>query len=132
VARTPAVNAISVQLVEYSSSHAGACQYYLPAFLYAMTDPEIQWRYLSPVLDTLWYEDDYEEPLHNDPLHRGVWEEFASILTDPQKKCIAHFLEEVLKSTRIREVENPEQLDEVIQEADRIEHMLKKYWNAWL
>jgi hypothetical protein len=29
---------------------AEACQYYLPAYLYAMTDPEDIWRYLGSVL----------------------------------------------------------------------------------
>src|SRR5260370_13476537 len=44
-----------------------ACQYYLPAYLYAMTDPEIIWQYLSPVLDKLWHEDENGAPLYNNP-----------------------------------------------------------------
>ena len=39
---------------------AEACRYYLPACLYAMTDPEDIWRYLGSVLSTLWYEDELE------------------------------------------------------------------------
>src|SRR5947209_2312961 len=33
-----------------------AWQYYLPAYLYAMTDPAAIWCYLDSVLNTLWYE----------------------------------------------------------------------------
>jgi hypothetical protein len=100
-----------------------ACVYYLPAFLYAMTDPGAVWRYLSPVLDTLWYENEDGGPVSN---NLG-WEEFASLLTDRQKRCIAHCLVEILKSA-----DSIEYCAEVHMETDRIEHMLKKYWNAWL
>jgi hypothetical protein len=62
-----------------------ARQYYLPDYLYAMTDPEDIWRYLGSVLSTLWYEDEYGDPLvHNQDL-RGQWEELAALLTDAQK-----------------------------------------------
>ena len=104
-----------------------ACQYYLPAYLYAMTDPENVWCYLGSVLDTLWYENECGDPLHNNPSLRGRWEEFASLLTDPQKRCIAHCLVEILKSA-----DSNEECAEVHMETDRIEYMLEKYWNAWL
>jgi hypothetical protein len=103
-----------------------ACQYYLPAYLYAMTDPEVVRQYLSPVLTTLWYEDEDGDLLHNDPRYRDRWEEFAALLTDRQKRCIAHCLVEILKSGLT------EECAEVSMETDRIEHMLKEYWNAWL
>ena len=103
-----------------------AFQYYLPAFLYAMTDPSVVWQYLGPVLSTLWYENEDGEPLHNNPDLRLKWEEDAAILTDRQKRCISHFLVEILKQA------SEEEDGEVSMEADRIEHMLKKYWNAWL
>jgi hypothetical protein len=104
-----------------------ACQYYLPAYLYAMTDPENVWCYLGSVLDRLWYENEYGDPLYNDPLHRDVWEEFAALLTDRQKRCIAHCLVEILKSA-----DSIEECAEVHKETDRIEYLLKKYWNTWL
>ena len=106
-----------------------ACQYYLPAYLYAMTDPAAISRYLSFVLGTLWYENEYGDPLFNNPQLRDGWEELAVLLTDRQKRCIAHWLVEVLKS-----MNNPSVVgyEEVNMEVDRIEHMLKKYWNAWL
>ncbi len=104
-----------------------ACQYYLPAYLYAMTDPEVIWQYLGSVLDTLWYEDEWGDPLHNNPGLRDRWEDFAALLTDRQKRCIAHCLVEILKSA-----DSIEECAEVHMETDRIEHMLKKYWNAWL
>ena len=106
-----------------------ACQYYLPAYLYAMTDPENVWVYLGPVLDMLWYEDEDGDPLHNNADLRDKWEALARLLTDRQKKCIAHFLVEVLNSTKDPSVRESV---EVHGEADRIEHMLKKYWNTWL
>ena len=62
-----------------------ACQYYLPAYLYAMTDPEVIWQYLSHVLTKLWYEDEDGDLLFNDPRYRETWEEFAALLTDRQK-----------------------------------------------
>jgi hypothetical protein len=40
-----------------------AWQYYLPAYLYAMTDPEVVWCYLSPILSTLWYENEFGDLL---------------------------------------------------------------------
>ena len=105
-----------------------AFQYYLPAFLYAMTDPKVVWQYLSPVLSTLWYENEDGEPLYNNPDLRLKWEEDAAIFTDRQKRCIAHFLVQILKQAS----EEDEEDGEVSMEADRIEHMLKAYWNAWL
>jgi hypothetical protein len=105
----------------------GACQYYLPAYLFAMIDPENVWCYLGSVLDTLWYEDEYGDPLHHNPNLRGKWEEFASLLTDRQKRCIAHCLVEILKST-----DSIEECAEVHMETDRIQYMLKKYWSACL
>src|SRR5437016_9726451 len=104
-----------------------ACQYYLPAYLYAMTDPEVIWQYLSPVLTKLWYEDEDGDLLFNDPRYRETWEELAALLTDRQKRCIAHCLVGILKSA-----DSIERCAEVHMETDRIEHMLKKYWNAWL
>jgi hypothetical protein len=106
-----------------------ACHYYLPAYLYAMADPANTWVYLSPVLDMLWFEDEDGEPLHNNPDLRAKWGEMASLLTDRQKACIAHFLAEVLKNT----TDDPVLMcAEVDMEAGRIEHMLKRYWSAWL
>src|SRR5438105_3473031 len=75
-----------------------ACQYYLPAYLYAMTDPEVVWQYLSPVLTILWYEDEDGDLLFNDPRYHDRWEEVAALLTDRQKRCIAHCLVGILKS----------------------------------
>jgi hypothetical protein len=95
-----------------------ACQYYLPAYLYAMTDPEVIWQYLSPVLTKLWYEDEDGDLLYND---------LIPLLTDRQKRCIAHCLVEILKSA-----DSIEECAEVHMETDRIEHMLQTYWNAWL
>ena len=45
-----------------------ACQYYLPAYLYAMTDPEVIWQYLSPALSKLWYEDEDGDLLNKVPV----------------------------------------------------------------
>jgi hypothetical protein len=104
-----------------------ASQYYLPAYLYAMTDPEVIWQYLSPVLAKLWYEDEDGDPLYHDPRLRESWEDFEVLLTDQQKRCIAHCLVEILKSA-----DSIEDCAEVHMELDRIEHMLKQYWNAWL
>src|SRR5258708_18440762 len=47
-----------------------AYQYYLPAYLYAMTDPEVVWQYLSPVVATLWYENESGDPISADPNFR--------------------------------------------------------------
>jgi hypothetical protein len=104
-----------------------ACQYYLPAYLFAMTDPEVVWQYLGPVLDTLWYEDEWGDFLHNNPRLRDEWDDFAAPLTDPQKRCIAHCLVAILKSA-----DSIEECAEVHMETDRIEHMLENYWNSWL
>ena len=104
-----------------------ACRYYLPAFLYAMTDPEDIWRYLGPVLNRLWYENEFGDPLHNNRDLREEWEEFTALLTDAQKRCIAHCLVEILKSA-----DSIEECAEVHMELDRIEYMLEKYWKAWL
>jgi hypothetical protein len=104
-----------------------AFQYYLPAYLYAMTDPKVIWQYLSPVLDKLWYEDENGDPLYNNPGLRDCWEQFAALLTDRQKRCIAHCLVEILKSA-----DSIEHCAEVHMQTDGIEHMLKKYWSAWL
>jgi hypothetical protein len=106
---------------------AEACQYYLPAFLYAMTNPEDVWRYLGSVLSILWYEDENGDPLFNNLALRAEWEEFAALLTDGQKRCIAHCLVEILKSAG-----SIEECAEVHGELDRIEYMLEEYWNAWL
>ena len=102
-----------------------ACQYYLPAFLYAMTDPEVVWCYLGPILDTLWYEDGYGDLLFNNTHARDRWEELTPLLTDPQKRCIAHWLVAVL-----RNIDDPP--TDMYLEGPRIENMLEKYWNAWL
>src|SRR6266436_5937331 len=72
-----------------------ACQYYLPAYLYAMTDPDVVWSYLSFVLGTLWYEDEFGDPLYHNAHVRNMWEELTPLLTDRQKRCIAHWLVEV-------------------------------------
>jgi hypothetical protein len=104
-----------------------AFQYYLPAYLHAMTDPEVIWQYLSHLLTKLWYEDEDGDLLFDDPTYREKWEQFAALLTDRQKRCIAHCLVEFLKSA-----DSIEHCAEVHMETDRIEHMLKKYWNAWL
>src|SRR5712692_2479400 len=104
-----------------------ACHYYLPAFLYAMTDPKDIWQYLGSVLSTLWYEDEDGDPLFNNPDLRYQWEELAALLTDRQKRCIAHCLVEILKSG-----DSIEECAEVHMELDRVEHMLERYWNAWL
>jgi hypothetical protein len=104
-----------------------ACQYYLPAYLYAMTYPEDVWRYLGPVLSTLWYENEYGDFLFNNPTHRDQWERLAALLTDRQKRCIAHCLVGILRSA-----DSIEECAEVHMETDRIEHMLERYWNAWL
>jgi hypothetical protein len=71
-----------------------ACRFYLPACLYATT-----YRYLRPVPDTLWFEDEFGDPLHNNPALRDDWGDFASLLRDRQKGCVAHLLAEVLKNT---------------------------------
>jgi hypothetical protein len=92
-----------------------------------MTDPEVIWQYLSHVLTKLWYEDEYGDLLFNDPRHAEMWEELAALLTDRQKRCIAHCLLEILKSA-----DSIENCAEVQMETDRIERMLKEYWNAWL
>jgi len=106
---------------------AEACRYYLPAYLCAMTDPEDIWRYLGSVLSTLWYEDEYGDPLFHGTDLRPQWEEFAALLTDAQKRCIAHCLVEILKSA-----DSIEECAEVHMELGQIEYMLKKYWSAWL
>jgi hypothetical protein len=106
-----------------------ACQYYLPAYLYAMTDPEGIWRYLGSVLTALWYENEYGDFLFNDPTHRDRWERLAALLTDRQKRCIAHWLVEVLRTLNDPSVELDAEVD---WEDARIEHMLERYWNAWL
>ena len=92
-----------------------------------MTDPEDVWRYLGSVLSTLWYEDEYGDPLFNNPQLRDRWEKLAALLTDRQKRCIAHCLVEILKSA-----DSIEECAEVHSETDRIEHMLQSYWNARL
>jgi hypothetical protein len=104
-----------------------ACRYYLPAYLYAMTNPEDIWRYLGSVLSTLWYEDEFGDPLFNNPDLRDRWEGFPSLLTDQQKRCIAHCLVAIVKSADLIE-----ECAEVHMELDHIEYMLKKYWSAWL
>ena len=102
--------------------HTDARRYYLPAYLHAMTDPENLFCYLSPVLNTPWFEDEYED-------HRRRWEVFVSLLTDPQKRCIAHFLAWVLENT----TDDPDLgCAEVDMEAEWIEYMLEKYWKASL
>jgi hypothetical protein len=106
-----------------------AFQYYLPAYLYAMTDPEVVWQYLSPVVDKLWYEDEYGDPVNHNPDSRYHWEYLAALFTDRQRRCIAHFLAAILKSTMDPSVEVAMEVDV---EGDRIEHMLNRYWNAWL
>ena len=52
---------------------AEACRYYLPAYLYAIIDPAEVWRYLGDVLSTLWYEDEYGDPLFNNPRYCDRW-----------------------------------------------------------
>ena len=91
-----------------------------------MTDAEVVWCYLSR-LSTLWYEDESGEPLFHNPHLRDKWEKVASLLTDQQKRCIAHCLVEILKCA-----DSMEECAEVSMETDRIEHMLKRYWNTWL
>jgi hypothetical protein len=106
-----------------------ACQYYLPAYLYAMTDPAVVWCYLSPVVEILWYEHDHGDLRFNLPYYRDKWERLAALLTDRQKRCIAHFLVEILKSINDPSVEVSASVG---WEADQIERMLERYWNAWL
>jgi len=106
---------------------AAAQRYYLPAFLYAMADPEDIWRYLGPVLNVLWYEDEFGDPILDKPEFRDRWEEFAALLTDAQKRCIAHCLVEIVKNA-----ESIEECAEVHMELDRVGYMLGKYWKAWL
>jgi hypothetical protein len=48
-----------------------------------------------------------------------------ALLTDQQKKCIAHFLTVILSRTDDRSLGK-------YSDALLMEHMLKKYWNAWL
>jgi hypothetical protein len=102
-----------------------ACRYYLPAYLYAMTDPEVIWCYLRSVLGTIWYEDEYGHVLYD----RNKWEELAALLTDRQKRCISHWLVEVLRRIDDPSVEVSAEEDSA---RDRIENMLEKYWKAWL
>ena len=106
-----------------------ACQYYLPAYLYAMTDPEVVWIYLSPILDTLWYEDDEGTLLYNNSHMRDRWEALTHLLTDQQRRCIAHWLVQVLRRINDPSVKVSTEED---WERERIENMLEKYWNAWL
>jgi hypothetical protein len=107
-----------------------ACQYYLPAYIYAMTDPKVLWCYLSPVVEVLWYENDYGDPrIDLLPYYLDKWERFAALLTDRQKRCIAHWLVEVLRTLNDPPVDLGAEVD---WEDERIERMLKKYWNAWL
>jgi len=103
-----------------------ACHYFLPAFLYAMTSPEGIRRYLAPVLSILWYSDEYGDPVFQGSDRRGEWEQFAALLTDEQKRCIAHCLVEIVKSV------NSLEECEVHMELDRMEYMLEKYWKPWL
>ena len=102
-------------------------RYYLPAYLYAMTDSQVVWQYLGTVLDHLWYDDEDGERLYNDFGFRVQWEQFTSALTDRQKRCVAHCLVGILESA-----DSIEECAEVHMETDRIEYMLKKYWGAWL
>ncbi len=104
-----------------------AWQYYLPAYLYAMTDPEVVWCYLSPILSTLWYENEFGDLLGSHTPDR--WEHRTALLTDRQRRCIAHFLVELLKAIDDPSVDLSAEVD---WEKDRIEHMLETYWNAWL
>jgi len=102
-----------------------AWQYYLPAYLYAMTNPEVVWCYLSPILSTLWYENGFGDPLDYSP----SWEKRTALLTDRQRRCIAQFLRELLRAIDDASIDLGAEVD---WERDRIEHMLEKYWNAWL
>jgi hypothetical protein len=102
-----------------------AYQYYLPAYLHALIDKEGDGFYLLGVLDSVWYEDLDGELLYGRPSMRERWEERMALLTDQQKKCIAHFLVEILKRSDDR-------LLGKYSDALRIEYMLEKYWNAWL
>ena len=98
-----------------------AYRYYLPAYLYALLSAENDGVYLDGVLDSLWYETPYFEG----PFLRERWEERMPLLTDEQKRCIAHFLVEFLRRTDdcfLGEGSNRR----------RLESMLKKYWNARL
>jgi hypothetical protein len=71
-----------------------AWHYYLPAYLYAMTDPNVVWCYLSPILGTLWHENEYGDHLD----YYAQWENRTASLTDRQRRCIAHFLAELLRA----------------------------------
>jgi len=102
-----------------------AWQYYLPAYLYAITDPDDVWRYLSPILDTLWYENEHGDQL----TYEGQWERCTALFTDSQSRGIAHFLAQLLSGIDDPSVDLSAEVD---WERGRIEHMLKKYWNAWL
>jgi hypothetical protein len=102
-----------------------AWQYYLPAYLYAMTDAKVLWCYLSPILDTLWYQNEDGDYLG----YEARWVRRTAPLTDRQRRCIAHFLLELLRAIDDPSVDLGAEVD---WERDRIEHMLEKYWNAWL
>jgi len=100
---------------------ATAYRYYLPAYLFALANREGDQPYLDGVLDSLWYEGLY----CSSPFQRELWEERMPLLTDEQKKCVAHFLVEFLRRTD----------DRFLGEGSnrrRLETMLKKYWNACL
>lgn len=98
---------------------AKAYCYYLPAYLYALVGGESDNVYLNGVLDSLWYEGLY----FDSPFQRHLWDERMLLLTEAQKRCIGHFLVQILRRTD----------DSVLGEGSnrrRIELMLKKYWNA--
>jgi hypothetical protein len=100
---------------------AKAYRYYLPAYLYALIDKEGDEFYLDGILDSLWYEGLYFDM----PRSRELWEERMALLTDQQKRCIAHLLVHILRRTSDRFLEEGSN-------TRRIESMLKKYWNARL
>lgn len=102
-----------------------ATQYYLPAYLYAMTDPDFLWPYLDSILYQLWYEEEDGTPLFNQQHYREKWERLTALLTDQQKSCIAHSLVEIWKAT-------DDVPDVTMLERHRIANMLNRYWNAWL
>jgi hypothetical protein len=125
MARTAADDTIHRDYSEIVLLSPKAYQYYLPAYLYAMINPEGDGFYLHGVLDSLWYEELEGGLRYESPRLRDIWEERMALLTGQQKKCIAHFLVEILKRTDDRILGK-------YSDALRIEHMLKKYWNAWL
>jgi hypothetical protein len=125
VAGAPPVEALPTRLFGHLHADAESLSV-LPSRLLVRNDRSGVWQYLSPVLTTLWYEDEDGDLLHNDPGYRDRWEDFAALLIDRQKHCIAHCLVGILKSAFNRRL-----CGSAYGNGSNRAHA-EKYWNAWL